>query len=129
MFLKSCECSPLFCRQSKTSITYIFCASIIPISFTELTAPVFSNYTHEVFSFSETLSHSFSSSISISSAIFSLKGVTSSAYSVTGENDRFTGQTEFLISQKCVSLMYEACCFQFLGVSSHTERNSSSDLQ
>lgn len=46
LFLKSCEYSPLFCRQSKTSITYIFYTSFIPITFTELTAPVFSNYTH-----------------------------------------------------------------------------------
>lgn len=54
LFLKSHEHCPLFGKLNKSSIAYIFCTSVIPITHTELTTPAFSNYIygHKAFFFS-----------------------------------------------------------------------------
>lgn len=92
---QSCKCSPFFCRQSKTSVTYILHTSIMPLYFTELASTgIFQLYSWtEVFFFSEKLYHFFSFNISISSAIFSLKGITSSMYNIAGENENYTANS------------------------------------
>lgn len=118
--------SVTLCSAGKAKHQFCFC--IIPFSFTELTVTVFSNYAQgQKLFFSEKCSRFSFMSTSIGSPIFFLKGVTKSVYDIVVENDRVIQQTSFVILQKCVPLCVKLLVL--IGVSSQTERNSSSNLQ